>query len=152
MYVFLESDPVNPQENSEDAALQDDKQRIVDVPKPFFAKIDLPIDKFIERFAGGTRSRKYTKWLLEQFSWNNRRDGIVKRLTTYTDATQLNVVEVREEYNARKDRLFLRLHYPSEQRLVSKFNKGRHYPDALKEIIECVDRKEYVDDCGHVFF
>jgi len=143
-FVFLESDPVNPQDNYEDAPLQDEKQRTVDVPKPFFPKIELAIDKFIERFAGGTRSRRYSKWLLEQFAWNNRRDGIVKRLTTYADATQLNVMEVREEYNARKDRLFLRLHYPSEQRLVSKFNKGRSYPDALKEIIECVDRKEYV--------
>lgn len=142
-YVFLESDPVNPQDQSEDKAL-DEHQRIVDVPKPFFPEVVLPIDKFIERFACGMRSRRYSKWLLEQFSWNNRRDGIVQRLTIFTDSTQLNISEIREEYSARKDRLFLRLHYPAEQRLVSKFNKGRLYPDALKEIIECVDRKEYM--------
>ncbi len=87
---------------------------------------------------------RFSKWLLEQFSWNNRRDGIVRRLTTFTDTTQLNVSEIREEYNARKDCLFLRLHYPSQQRLVSKFSKGRLYPDALKEIIESADRKEYL--------
>ena len=142
-YVFLESDPVSPQEQSEDKAL-DEHQRIVDVPKPFFPEVVLSVDKFIERFASGMRSRRYSKWLLEQFSWNNRRDGIVQRFTTYTDSTQLNISEIREDYNARKDRLFLRLHYPSEQRLVSRFNKGRLHPDALKEIIECVDRKEYL--------
>jgi hypothetical protein len=142
-YVFLESDPVNPQEQVEDKS-PDENQRVVDVPKPFFTEIVLPIDKFIERFAGGMRSRRYSKWLLEQFSWNKRRDGIVQRLTTYTDTTHLVVSEVREEYNARKDRLFLRLHYPSEQKLISKFNKGRSHPDALKEIIESVDRKEYL--------
>jgi hypothetical protein len=40
---------------------------------------------------------RFSKWLLEQFSWNNRRDGIVRRLTTFTDTTQLNVSEIREE-------------------------------------------------------
>jgi hypothetical protein len=49
---------VNPQEHGgEDKAL-DEQQRIVDVPKPFSPAIDLSIDKFIERFAGGTRSRR----------------------------------------------------------------------------------------------
>ncbi len=142
-YVFLESDPVIAQEHYDDKE-SEQQQRIVDVPAPFFSEIVLPVDKFIERFSSGMRSRKYSKWLLEQFAWNSRRDGIVQRLTTFTDSTQLNISEIREEYNARKDRLFLRLHYPSEQRLVSRFNKGRLYPDALKEIIESVDRKEYL--------
>ena len=49
---------MNPLEHGgEDKAL-DEQQRIVDVPKPFFPAIELPIDKFIERFAGGTRSRR----------------------------------------------------------------------------------------------
>ena len=115
----------------------------MDVPKPFFSEIVLPVDKFIERFSSGMRSRRYSKWLLEQFAWNNRRDGIVQRLTTFTDSTQLNISEIREEYNARKDRLCLRLHYPYEQLLVARFNTGPPHPHAAKENTPNVDSTEY---------
>jgi hypothetical protein len=91
----------------------------------------------------GSRTNVYFKCKLELFAENLHPQGCVQRMTSYKDAAQTTVVECRELFKNRRDKLSERVRYPLEAKTSETFLPGR--PGSLKAMTEWAGRRREID-------
>eukprot|EP00899_Mesostigma_viride_P013144 jgi/Mesvir1/21830/Mv04215-RA.1 len=106
-----------------------------EMPPSWVPKLQVASDAFDMRCPKGSKGVVYLRALHEVFAMFgecSRWDGMVSRLTRYSDDARGSVCEVREHYSRRKDRLVKRVSFPLEDRVLEYFDPGAHY--GLKEL------------------
>lgn len=105
----------------------------MEMPPSWVAKLTMERERFQARCPSGHRLTVYRKARLERYSPYAREDGLIERITIFTDVDMLDEHEVRETFANRKDKLASRTVYRAEAKTVEKFEPGRSR--ALKELI-----------------
>lgn len=126
----------HPKEGRADEATEGDAGDPVhkmEVPPSWVAKLAMERERFQARCPSGHRLTVYRKARLEQYSPYAREDGLIERITIYTDVDMRQEHEVREKFANRKDKLASRTVLRAEAKMVEKFEPGRSR--ALKELI-----------------
>ena len=132
-----------------------ESDHILDLPPSWVAKLHVDRDDYLRRFARVAEevkvSKDYRRSRQEQFAENSRADGMVQRLSLYTDLARTAVREEQEVFANRKDKLRRRVRYyqpgvriearRAEALVEELFDSGR--PDALQRLVERPDGREF---------
>ncbi|PAA91434.1 hypothetical protein BOX15_Mlig015216g2, partial [Macrostomum lignano] len=113
------------EEGDEDNERAEDIERHLDMPKTWTKPIVLSRRDFETRCPHGKKTKLYKKAKLEKFAPYLLRDGMVLRLSIYTDRTLSDLVEVREHFENRVDKLTLRVRDVASGKVTEHFAKGR---------------------------
>ena len=114
------------------SALAADRTRM-DMPPAWSARIRLDRERLQARCPAAQRLTTYHTAHLEQFPPYSREDGLVERMTIFSDIEMEDAYEVRESYRNRKDKLSSRTVNQREGRTVETFEPGRSR--ALRELV-----------------
>ncbi|KAJ3176009.1 hypothetical protein HK101_010520 [Irineochytrium annulatum] len=121
------------QEN--DAASDDDDDdnslEILDLPPSWVERISLTKEQFESRCPSGQKMICYKNAKCETFAEYHRADGMVSRITFYTDEIRDFHGEIREKFSNRRDKLVERVRTPYIGEVHEYFDPGR--PHNLKE-------------------
>ncbi|CAL8263433.1 unnamed protein product [Merluccius merluccius] len=93
------------EEEREEEDERSEEPKVFEMPRSWVDKITLSKQDLERRWPGGSRTTQYRKAKLEQFAPYLLPDGLVTRLTTYTDLECQEVDVVREWYQNRQDQL-----------------------------------------------
>jgi len=132
-----------------------ESDHILDLPPSWVAKLHIDREDYLQRFAKENDetklSKDYRRSRAELFAENSRKDGMVQRLTLYSDLARTSVREEQEVYANRKDKLVRRIRFyqpgirieagRSESLIEESFDPGRI--DALQKLIERKDGREF---------
>lgn len=97
------------------------EDELLDMPPPWSPKLYVSKDKFIELCPKGEKTLFYKKCKVEFFSDCKQEDGLVKRVTIYSDYKKLITKEVRSFYKCRRDKLILRRRFPYEFKTIEHY-------------------------------
>ncbi|KAM8799435.1 dynein regulatory complex subunit 7 [Eudromia elegans] len=114
---FLERDMDNAQEEEEE-------DRRFDMPPSWVAPIQISPKEFETRSPQGRKVILYKEAKLEKWAPYLNRNGLVRRLTVYTDSQYSKVVEVREWFQNREDKLERREVNTQTQLTMEHFRPG----------------------------
>ncbi|NXX98916.1 DRC7 protein, partial [Centropus bengalensis] len=95
-----------------------------DMPLSWVALIQISLREFETRYFQGRKVILYKKAKLEKWTPNLNGDGLVKRLTIYADLDRTEVVKVREWFENREDRLYMREVNKQTQLTTDHFSPG----------------------------
>ena len=133
-----------------------DSDHVLDLPPSWVQRLFIDRDVYLQRYSKEgqdvKRSTTYHKSRAELFAENSRKDGMVQRLTLYTDLARSTVVEMTELFANRRDKLRKRVRHfkrgvsidaTTPEALVEEFfDPGR--PDALQKLVEFPGGREYL--------
>ena len=108
-----------------------DADRLTEMPLSWVERLRVSRERYDERFPCGRKVTHFYRSKLEQFSSYSMKDGIVRRLTVYSDFSCDTVLTITETYQHRADRLIRREITPATGWIEDKFERGRD--DALHE-------------------
>eukprot|EP00775_Hariotina_reticulata_P013287 gene13287-13418_t len=106
-----------------------------DLPPSWVPKLSIPADMLDMRCPRGCRTTVYSRCTHEIFAGYGecaRWDGLVERLTRYVDDARHVVLEVRETFARRKDKLRERRSYPQQDAVQEFFAPGSLF--AVKDL------------------
>lgn len=118
----------------------DDEHLIPDAPPSWVRPLSLPRERFDLRCPKGAKTTQFHRCHLDIFATygdSARWDGMVQRLTLFSDDDCSDVIECRECYERRKDRLRKRVLYPERDESIETFDRGALY--GVREIT--IERK-----------
>mmetsp|Transcript_23831 Transcript_23831/g.60196 ORF Transcript_23831/g.60196 Transcript_23831/m.60196 type:complete len:573 (-) Transcript_23831:1645-3363(-) len=144
-HIFLEEDADAPKPEAEavisglDRVMKNDGY--CDLPTSWVKKISIQKERYQLRAPAGSKTIQYLTSTLELFSPGIKDDGMVKRLTVYTNSKKEVETKIEEVYKNREDRLQRRVLLPLIDRSVETFGKGRR--KGLKMVVEEDDRREF---------
>ncbi|XP_043210031.1 dynein regulatory complex subunit 7-like [Amphibalanus amphitrite] len=108
-----------------------DADRLMEMPLSWVERLQVSKERYDERFPCGRKVMRFYRSRLEQFSPYTMKDGLVRRLTVYSDFSCDTVETITESYLHRADRLISRKITPATGWIEDKFQRGRD--DALQE-------------------
>eukprot|EP00736_Rhodelphis_marinus_P008612 Rmarinus@m.20835 len=120
-------------DSTKDGDKDKEEEQVLDLPRSWSGKIHIPRDVFVTKYqsedttAPGHKIIDYLCAKLELFADYKRDDGMVSRLTKYSDRARTLEVEVRETFAHRKDKLVVRARYPLEEQVNEWFDPGRSF-------------------------
>lgn len=119
-----------------------DQEVVPDMPPTWVPKLSIPRDAFDMRCPRGVKVKQYYRCQHEIFALFgecSRWDGMVERLIIYGDDEHSVVVETREIFRRRKDKLKERRSYPQMEVTQEQFHPGSS--SSVKEILMMKGRK-----------
>jgi len=128
------------------AAEAGDEEKIqIDMPPSWVTRLHVPRDLFQARCPAGHKTIVYRKGLLEKFAPYSREDGLVEQVKIFEDVARTEVMEVRQMFANRKDKLSKRVIRHADKCTHEFFDPGRLDPGrGLKELIYMEGvRREY---------
>ena len=132
-----------------------DSDHVLDLPPSWVQRLFIDRDVYLQRYSKEgqdvKRSTAYHKSRAELFAENSRKDGMVQKLTLYTNLARSTIVETTELFANRRDKLRKRVRHfkkgvsidqTTPEALVEEFfDPGR--PDALQKLEERPGGREY---------
>ncbi|KAJ3367026.1 hypothetical protein GGF32_000087 [Allomyces javanicus] len=125
------SAPAGAEEEEDDGDAGDGDSELFDLPPSWVAKLDLSPAQFDSRCPSGSKVMTWRNVKLEIFAAYHRPDGMVARLTIFSDPARGVTGELHEKFANRKDKLAKRIRIPSRGLLHEFFERGRAH--ALQE-------------------
>ncbi|KNE56166.1 hypothetical protein AMAG_02001 [Allomyces macrogynus ATCC 38327] len=125
------SAPAGAEEEEDDGDAGDGDSELFDLPPSWVAKLDLSPAQFDSRCPSGSKVMTWRNVKLEIFATYHRPDGMVARLTIFSDPARGVTGELHEKFANRKDKLAKRTRIPSRGLLHEFFERGRAH--ALQE-------------------
>ncbi|XP_049785904.1 dynein regulatory complex subunit 7 [Schistocerca cancellata] len=107
------------------------QEKHLDIAPSWVQRIEIPRPVFLNRYPKGQKCTFYKKAREEHFAPYVQADGLVTRITTYSDYEWEDAEVVYEYYKNRKDLLCERKHNLKTESAVEQFSRGRK--DSLKE-------------------
>ena len=101
------------------------QQKTFELPPSWLLPLDISERAFETRHPKGKKTTLYKKCRLENFAPYLNEDALVGRLTIYGDISLSTVLEVREWFQFRVDKLQRRTRYLTSLRVKEEFGKGR---------------------------
>lgn len=121
-----EADPLDIDDDEIDENASD-----FDLPPSWVAPLEISLKEFQTRCPYGKKTKLYKKAKIEKFAEYLLKDGLVSSLSSYSDYELKDLVEKREMYKHRIDKLENKLHNMTTGRITEYFHPGRM--DCLKE-------------------
>ncbi|XP_077994789.1 dynein regulatory complex subunit 7-like [Glandiceps talaboti] len=118
-------------DDEEDEEKEEEKH--LDLPPSWVQPFELSLREFQTRCPLGKKTLLYKRARLEKFAEYLMRDGLVTKLSIYDDKELNSLVQVKEWYSNRNDKLDLRVHNHRNGAVTEYYLKGR--PRNLKEHI-----------------
>ena len=116
----------------------------VEMPPSWVPKLKISQEAFDTVCPRGHKTTKYAKCQHEIFAVFGpcmRWDGMVERLCIFEDEACLTLVEERQDFQRRKDRLSSRVSFPAdENKKIEKFNPGAAFGVKETKLVPEVDR------------
>ncbi|KAM6223368.1 dynein regulatory complex subunit 7 [Rhynchocyon petersi] len=109
---------------------KEDEEKNFDMPPSWVEQIEITPEAFETRCPNGKKVIQYKRAKLEKWAPYLNSNGLVSRLTTYKDLECTDVLEIKEWYQNREDRLELK-HMNKTTGLNSDYFKPGH-PQALR--------------------
>jgi len=123
-----------------DSAPETEEDNILDIPPSWVKKLIVDRETHARRYCNyGQQIVLYDKAKLERFAENSNEQGMVLRLTLFKDKARTIPREQREEFQNRRDKLFLRIRYPLEGKVKESFLPGAYL--SLKDRVEWTGRR-----------
>ncbi|XP_067159026.1 dynein regulatory complex subunit 7 [Apteryx mantelli] len=107
-----------------DNAEKEEEDRRFDMPPSWVARIQISPKEFQTRSPQGRKVILYKKARLEKWAPYLNRNGLVQRLSVYADSHYTKVVEVREWFKNREDKLEMREVNKQTQLTTEHFHPG----------------------------
>ncbi|KAI9183524.1 hypothetical protein H9P43_004442 [Blastocladiella emersonii ATCC 22665] len=104
---------------------------LFDLPPSWVAKLAVSKEQFASRCPSGAKVQTWRNAKLEVFAAYHRPDGMVARVTLFSDPRRNVTGEIHERFENRRDRLVRRVRVPARGVLHEFFDRGR--PLALME-------------------
>ncbi|XP_039282272.1 dynein regulatory complex subunit 7 [Nilaparvata lugens] len=140
----LVGEPWDQRVSNKDAySYQDDKDSVLqekhlDMPMSWVNQIELPNDRYEQRYPNGSKSINYYKAMCDLYAPYLHRDGLIWRIITYLDYEQINPEVIHECYKYREDCLQKKVRYLSTDETYEFYKRGRD--DCIKTF------KSYITD------
>ncbi|ELT88762.1 hypothetical protein CAPTEDRAFT_129343 [Capitella teleta] len=96
------------------------------MPPSWVPPIELGLRDFQMRCPQGKKSKLYKRAKLEKFAHYLMKDGLVCRLSVYTDRELTDLAQVKEFYSHREDKLQERIHNQHSGWITEHYAPGRH--------------------------
>ncbi|MEW5310705.1 MAG: hypothetical protein WDW38_002476 [Sanguina aurantia] len=115
---------------------QVEKEWVPTIPPSWVPKLSIPRDAFDMRCPRGSKVQLYFRAqheIMALFGECSRWDGMVEKLTMFEDHERTSVVEYRENFQRRKDKLRERRVYPKKDTIIEYFDAGSAF--GMKDII-----------------
>lgn len=125
----LDAGTADEQAPSEPAAI--DPDTLLDMPPSWVRRLALTPAQLESRCPGREKEVAYKAGALQKWAPYARDDGLVARITLYSDLERTQAAEVHERFEQRKDRLALRVTKVDASVVLEEFLPGR--PFGLKE-------------------
>ncbi|KAF7280698.1 hypothetical protein GWI33_005555 [Rhynchophorus ferrugineus] len=100
-------------------------EKHLDVPYPWSTKINIPNEVLKRRFPEGSKVTQYKRTLVEEYAPYVLDDGLVQKITRYTDFNCTIVESVEEKYENRHDKLIRTIFDTKTNRMTEYFCPGR---------------------------
>ncbi|KAL7748299.1 hypothetical protein RI367_006258 [Sorochytrium milnesiophthora] len=98
-----------------------------DIPRSWVAPLSISREQFQSRCPSGSKCITYRNAKLEIFAPYHRPDGMVTRLTVFSDPRRNQRGEIRQWFDNRRDRLLQRVRVPQHGMIKEYFDRGRQY-------------------------
>nr|XP_027794968.1 dynein regulatory complex subunit 7 isoform X1 [Marmota flaviventris]XP_027794969.1 dynein regulatory complex subunit 7 isoform X1 [Marmota flaviventris] len=109
---------------------KEDEDKSFDMPPSWVEQIEITPEEFETRCPNGKKVLHYQRAQLEKWAPYLNPNGLVCRLTTYEDLERTQVLEIKEWYQNRGDKLELRHINKSTGLIIDYFKPG--HPQALR--------------------
>eukprot|EP00357_Protocruzia_adherens_P037882 CAMPEP_0114983882 /NCGR_PEP_ID=MMETSP0216-20121206/6955_1 /TAXON_ID=223996 /ORGANISM="Protocruzia adherens, Strain Boccale" /LENGTH=833 /DNA_ID=CAMNT_0002345931 /DNA_START=33 /DNA_END=2534 /DNA_ORIENTATION=+ len=118
-----------------------DTEQVLDMPPPWAPRLKIDYDAYRRTSPLAEYSIFYKKCRVDIFAEYTQCDGLVRRITIYSDYKRTVVKEIRCYYAHRVDRLHLRRRFPIEHKTIEEYLPGsdRHLKH-IKTLIEIEGR------------
>lgn len=110
-------------EDDEDEEKEEEKH--LDMPPSWVNPLELSLKEFQSRCPHGKKNLTYKRAKLEKFAHYLMKDGLVIRLSIYHDKEMKDLVQVKEWYSHRQDKLYLRVHNHRNGLITEYYEQGR---------------------------
>ncbi|XP_072168175.1 dynein regulatory complex subunit 7-like [Diadema setosum] len=116
-------------EDDEDEEKEEEKH--LDMPPSWVDPLQLSLKEYQSRCPQGKKTLMYKRAKLEKYAHYLMQDGLIIRLSIYKDKELKELVQVKEWYSHRRDKLDLRVHNHRTGLITEYYKEGR--PLHLKE-------------------
>ncbi|XP_055049255.2 dynein regulatory complex subunit 7 [Misgurnus anguillicaudatus] len=123
--LSIVSDPKSLQDLEYEEEDETEEQKQFEMPPSWVAEIDISPQDMEMRYPGGIKVIQYRKAKLEKFAPSLRKDGLLTRLTTYTDLECTKPNTVKEWFKHRSDCLEEREVQIDTNLTTERFRPGR---------------------------
>ncbi|KAA0193233.1 Coiled-coil domain-containing protein lobo [Fasciolopsis buskii] len=103
----------------------DDKLLLMDLPPSWTTPISISQKLYELRYPGGKKMTLYRRCKVEKFAPYSEPDGLVFRLTNYSDADRTQPIDVTEQFAHRADKLLKRIYVTKTKQITELFDHGR---------------------------
>ncbi|THD22374.1 Coiled-coil domain-containing protein lobo [Fasciola hepatica] len=103
----------------------DDKLLLMDLPPSWTTPIRISQKSYELRYPGGKKVTLYRRCKVEKFAPFSEKDGVIFRLTNYSDADRTQPVDVTEKFAQRADKLLQRTTVIKTKQITEIFDHGR---------------------------
>ncbi|XP_053396904.1 dynein regulatory complex subunit 7-like isoform X1 [Mercenaria mercenaria] len=110
---------------SDDHEAQEDLEKQLDLPPTWVEPIRISKKDFEMRCPQGKKNKLYKRAKLEKFAHYLMKDGLVSRLSVYSDRELTDLVMTREYFAHREDKLYNRVHNHQTTWITEYFQPGR---------------------------
>ncbi|XP_076316202.1 coiled-coil domain-containing protein lost boys isoform X1 [Tachypleus tridentatus] len=104
---------------------------IPEIPLSWVNHLSVSVEDFQKRFPYGKKVMLYKHAKIEHYAPFMLKDGLVRRLSVYSDLKYTQLAEVREYFMNRLDHICLRITNILTENVIERFNSGR--TDSLAE-------------------
>ncbi|XP_022244668.1 dynein regulatory complex subunit 7-like isoform X1 [Limulus polyphemus] len=104
---------------------------IPEVPLSWVYHLNISVEDFQKRFPHGKKVMFYKHAKIEHYAPFMLKDGLIRRLSVYSDLKFTQLTEIREYYTNRLDHIYLRTTNILMENVIEHFNSGR--TDSLAE-------------------
>ncbi|XP_045186908.2 dynein regulatory complex subunit 7-like isoform X2 [Mercenaria mercenaria] len=104
---------------------QEDLEKQLDLPPTWVEPIRISKKDFEMRCPQGKKNKLYKRAKLEKFAHYLMKDGLVSRLSVYSDRELTDLVMTREYFAHREDKLYNRVHNHQTTWITEYFQPGR---------------------------
>ncbi|XP_030059427.1 dynein regulatory complex subunit 7 isoform X3 [Microcaecilia unicolor] len=114
----------------EDVCEEEKEEKIFHMPPSWVQQIELSPKEFETQSPDGKKIVQYKKAKIETWAPYVKKDGLVSRLTVYDNIECSSVLEVKDWFKNRQDKLNMRIHKKPMGVIIEYFSPGRS--DSLK--------------------
>nr|XP_033799522.1 dynein regulatory complex subunit 7 isoform X2 [Geotrypetes seraphini]XP_033799524.1 dynein regulatory complex subunit 7 isoform X2 [Geotrypetes seraphini] len=118
------------EEDFEDYIFEEDQEEIFHMPPSWVQQIELSPKEFETQSPDGKKIVQYKKAKMETWAPYVKRDGLVSRLTVYGNLECSKVLEIKDWFKNRQDKLNMRHNKKTMGIIIEYFSPGRS--DSLK--------------------
>ncbi|CAH1954875.1 unnamed protein product [Acanthoscelides obtectus] len=109
-----------------------DEQHL-DMPMPWSSKISIPHELLKRRFPDGGKATYFKRSLLEEFAPYTLDDGLVKKITRFSDFYYTDITTIEDYYENRSDKLYMSI-YDNTTGIVTDYFKSGREDGAIKHV------------------